>query len=228
MRESPPMADELTITRPDDWHLHVRDGAALAAVVPASARQFGRAIIMPNLKPPVTHRAGGARLPRPHRRGGAGRRVVRAADDAVPDRHAGADEIRRAREAGIAARQALPGRRDDQQRCRRDRAAQDLRRARGDAAHRHAAAGPWRGHRSRRSTCSTASGLPRDPADPAAQRLSGAEDRDGAHHDARGGAVRRRGRRPRPRRRSPRTTCSTTATRSSSAASGRITTACRC
>ena len=44
----------LTITRPDDWHLHVRDGAALAAVVPHTARQFGRAIIMPNLKPPVT------------------------------------------------------------------------------------------------------------------------------------------------------------------------------
>ena len=48
------MADELTITRPDDWHLHVRDGAALATVVPASARQFGRAIIMPNLVPPIT------------------------------------------------------------------------------------------------------------------------------------------------------------------------------
>ena len=46
--------DTLTITRPDDWHLHVRDGAALAAVVPHTARQFGRAIIMPNLKPPVT------------------------------------------------------------------------------------------------------------------------------------------------------------------------------
>ncbi|HEY4372947.1 MAG TPA: dihydroorotase [Burkholderiales bacterium] len=43
----------LTLTRPDDWHLHVRDGAGLAAVLPASARQFARAIIMPNLKPPV-------------------------------------------------------------------------------------------------------------------------------------------------------------------------------
>jgi len=48
------MTQSLTITRPDDWHLHVRDGAALAAVVPHSARQFGRALIMPNLKPPVT------------------------------------------------------------------------------------------------------------------------------------------------------------------------------
>jgi dihydroorotase len=44
----------LTFTRPDDWHLHLRDGAALAAVLPHSARQFGRAIVMPNLKPPVT------------------------------------------------------------------------------------------------------------------------------------------------------------------------------
>ncbi|NIM43037.1 MAG: dihydroorotase [Hydrogenophaga sp.] len=46
--------DTLTLTRPDDWHLHVRDGAALQAVVPHTAAQFGRAIIMPNLKPPVT------------------------------------------------------------------------------------------------------------------------------------------------------------------------------
>ncbi len=46
--------DTLTITRPDDWHLHLRDGAALAAVLPDTARQFARAIVMPNLKPPVT------------------------------------------------------------------------------------------------------------------------------------------------------------------------------
>lgn len=44
----------LTLTRPDDWHLHLRDGAALAAVVADTARRFGRAIVMPNLKPPVT------------------------------------------------------------------------------------------------------------------------------------------------------------------------------
>ncbi len=45
---------ELTLTRPDDWHLHLRDGAAMASVLPHSARQFARAIVMPNLKPPVT------------------------------------------------------------------------------------------------------------------------------------------------------------------------------
>jgi dihydroorotase len=44
----------ITITRPDDWHLHLRDGAALASVLPHSARQFARAIVMPNLKPPIT------------------------------------------------------------------------------------------------------------------------------------------------------------------------------
>jgi dihydroorotase len=45
--------DILEITRPDDWHLHLRDGAALAAVLPDSARRFARAIAMPNLQPPV-------------------------------------------------------------------------------------------------------------------------------------------------------------------------------
>ncbi|MCD8522091.1 MAG: dihydroorotase [Saccharospirillaceae bacterium] len=47
------MTDRLTITRPDDWHLHVRDGAVLQHTVPATARVMGRAIIMPNLQPPV-------------------------------------------------------------------------------------------------------------------------------------------------------------------------------
>lgn len=46
--------NELTLTRPDDWHLHVRDGDALRTVVPHTAAQFARAIIMPNLRPPVT------------------------------------------------------------------------------------------------------------------------------------------------------------------------------
>lgn len=45
---------ELTLTRPDDWHLHLRDGDLLAAVAPYSAGVFGRAIVMPNLRPPIT------------------------------------------------------------------------------------------------------------------------------------------------------------------------------
>lgn len=48
------MMNKLTITRPDDWHLHLRDGAALKAVLPDTAKQFARAIVMPNLRPPVT------------------------------------------------------------------------------------------------------------------------------------------------------------------------------
>lgn len=48
------MTDTLLLTRPDDWHLHLRDEAALASVLPYTARQFARAIVMPNLRPPVT------------------------------------------------------------------------------------------------------------------------------------------------------------------------------
>ena len=48
------MQQRLTITRPDDWHLHLRDDALMASVLPDTARQFARAIVMPNLRPPVT------------------------------------------------------------------------------------------------------------------------------------------------------------------------------
>jgi dihydroorotase len=50
----PDNRDTITLRRPDDWHVHLRDGAMLAAVVPFTARQFARAIVMPNLVPPVT------------------------------------------------------------------------------------------------------------------------------------------------------------------------------
>ena len=49
-----PAAPVLTLSRPDDWHVHLRDGPEMAAVVAHTARVFGRAIVMPNLKPPVT------------------------------------------------------------------------------------------------------------------------------------------------------------------------------
>jgi dihydroorotase len=60
MTDLAPMPDQLVIRRPDDWHVHLRDGDMLAAVVNATARQFARAIVMPNLKPPVTTAAAGA------------------------------------------------------------------------------------------------------------------------------------------------------------------------
>lgn len=102
------MADSLTITRPDDWHLHLRDGAALAAVLPHSAAQFARAIIMPNLKPPITTAA----------QAQAYRERIRAALPAGADfeplmtlyltDNLPPDEIRRAREAGVAAVKLYP------------------------------------------------------------------------------------------------------------------------
>ena len=54
------MIRRLTLTRPDDWHLHLRDGAMLRAVLPESARHFARAIVMPNLVPPVVTSADAA------------------------------------------------------------------------------------------------------------------------------------------------------------------------
>jgi dihydroorotase len=54
LHSSETTTQSITITRPDDWHLHLRDGAVLADVLPHSARQFARAIVMPNLRPPVT------------------------------------------------------------------------------------------------------------------------------------------------------------------------------
>jgi len=102
------MTDSLTITRPDDWHLHLRDGAALEAVLPHTARQFARAIVMPNLRPPVTTAAQAqayrqrilAALP-----AGSGFEPLMTLylTDATPP-----DEIRRAREAGVVAVKLYP------------------------------------------------------------------------------------------------------------------------
>ena len=102
------LATTLTMTRPDDWHLHVRDGAALRTVVPHTAAQFGRAIIMPNLRPPVTSAAQAV----------AYRERIQAAvpagvkfeplmtlylTDNLPP-----DEIRRAKDAGVVAAKLYP------------------------------------------------------------------------------------------------------------------------
>ncbi len=100
--------DSITITRPDDWHLHLRDGVALQAVLPYTARQFARAIVMPNLRPPVTTAAAAAAYRE---------RIVAALPegsdfeplmtlyltDLLPP-----DEIRRAKEAGVVAVKLYP------------------------------------------------------------------------------------------------------------------------
>ena len=108
MSDSATNAAALTITRPDDWHLHLRDGAAMAAVLPYTARQFGRAIVMPNLRPPVTTAAQALAYRQ---------RIVEAlppgadfeplmtlylTDNTPPE------EIRRAREAGVVAVKLYP------------------------------------------------------------------------------------------------------------------------
>ena len=105
---APTTPASLTLTRPDDWHLHVRDGDALNTVVPHTAAQFGRAIIMPNLRPPVTTAAQAV----------AYRERIQAAvpagvafeplmtlylTDNLPP-----EEIKRARDAGVVALKLYP------------------------------------------------------------------------------------------------------------------------
>ncbi|WP_295857503.1 dihydroorotase [uncultured Xylophilus sp.] len=100
--------DRLTIVRPDDWHLHLRDGNALATTVPHAAAQFGRAIVMPNLRPPVTTAAQAAayrdriRAAVPEGLSFAPLMTLYLTDNLPPE------EIRRAREAGVAALKLYP------------------------------------------------------------------------------------------------------------------------
>jgi len=102
------MPQTLTLARPDDWHLHLRDGAAMAAVLPHSARQFGRAIVMPNLRPPVTTAAMAlAYRERIHAALPPGLAfeplmTLYLTDNTPPE------EIRRAREAGVVALKLYP------------------------------------------------------------------------------------------------------------------------
>lgn len=98
----------LTITRPDDWHLHVRDGEALNMVVPHTAAQFGRAIIMPNLRPPVTTTeqalAYKARIQAAVPQGMTFEPLMTLyLTDNLP-----ADEIKRAKDAGVVAAKLYP------------------------------------------------------------------------------------------------------------------------
>ncbi|MDP2680657.1 MAG: dihydroorotase [Rhodoferax sp.] len=102
------MINTLTLTRPDDWHLHVRDGAALATVVPHTAAQFGRAVIMPNLRPPVTTTAQAlaykARIQAAVPAGLAFEPLMTLyLTDILPP-----DEIARARDAGLVATKLYP------------------------------------------------------------------------------------------------------------------------
>jgi dihydroorotase len=102
------MTQTLSLTRPDDWHLHLRDGAALKAVVAHTARQFARAIVMPNLKPPITNAAQAVAYRQ---------RILQALPEGtrfeplmtlyLTDRTS-ADDIARAHEAGVVAVKLYP------------------------------------------------------------------------------------------------------------------------
>ncbi|NPC56045.1 dihydroorotase [Caenimonas soli] len=102
------MTQQITITRPDDWHLHVRDGEALMAVVPHTAAQFGRAIIMPNLRPPITTAAQATayreRIQAAVPKGSSFQPLMTLylTDNLPPD------EIKRAKEAGVVAVKLYP------------------------------------------------------------------------------------------------------------------------
>lgn len=102
----------LTITRPDDWHVHVRDGAALTTVVPHTAAQFGRAIIMPNLKPPVTTAAQAlaykARIQAAVPKGPDGAAQFEPLMTLYLTDNLPPDEIARAKDAGVVACKLYP------------------------------------------------------------------------------------------------------------------------
>ncbi len=98
----------LTLTRPDDWHVHVRDGLMLTTVVPHTAERFGRAVIMPNLRPPVTTTQAATDY---------AARIMAAVPDGVQfvplmtlylTAHTPPDEVRRAQAAGIVAAKFYP------------------------------------------------------------------------------------------------------------------------
>ena len=105
---TPAKIDQITITRPDDWHVHLRDGDALQTVVPHTTAQFARAIVMPNLKPPVTT----AVLALAYRQ-----RILQAVPQGVQFEplmtlyltdNLAADEIKRAKDAGVVALKLYP------------------------------------------------------------------------------------------------------------------------
>ena len=105
---TPAKCDQITITRPDDWHVHLRDGDALQTVVAHTAAQFARAIVMPNLKPPVTTAAQALAYQQ---------RILKAVPQGVQFEplmtlyltdNLPPDEIKRAKDAGVVALKLYP------------------------------------------------------------------------------------------------------------------------
>ena len=145
------MTDTLTLRRPDDWHVHLRDGAMLGAVARFTAREFARAIVMPNLSPPVTTVAAAAAYRA---------RIISVLSPEVDftplmtcylTDHSGAEDIERGFDDGVfTACKLYPAHATTNS----AHGVTDIRALTAvletSAADRHAAAHPWRGDRSGR------------------------------------------------------------------------------
>ena len=152
-----PMTDRITIRKPDDWHLHVRDGAMLKASLPFTAAHFGRAILMPNLLPPVMTMKDAAayreRVMAALPEGSSFKPLMTCylTDDTDPD-----DVEAGFRDGVFTAVKMYPANATTNSAVWRDRLHQNPPRARAHGKDRHDIPDPWRGSRSRRSTSSTA------------------------------------------------------------------------
>ena len=222
------MTDRLTIRRPDDWHVHLRDGEMLAAV----ARLY-RAAVRARDRHAQSHaagdeRRGGGGVSRPHPGGAAADAGFTPLMTCYLTDDADADEIARGYAAGVFAA------------CKLYPAHATTNSAHGvtdifalapvlerDAGDRHAAADPRRSHRPRRRHLRSRGGVHRPHADPAGARLSRAQGRARTYHHRRRRRFRARGRAATSPRRSPRSISSSTATRCSTGACARTLIACR-
>ena len=202
------MPDMLTITRPDDWHLHLRDGAPMRSVVGATARVFGRAVRHAESRSAGHHGCRRSRLSRRSRRGAAFGVAFRAADDPVSHRQHDARSKSSAPRCGFHhRRQILSGRRDDQFGIRRHRARATSIGARRNGGVRAAAARAWRSHRPGRRHVRSRTSLRRASAGAHRARFPRLEARLRAHHDARSRRSSSPPRRRTSARRSRRITC---------------------
>ena len=175
------MTTRITIRKPDDWHLHVRDGAMLKAVLPFTARNFGRAILMPNLVPPVVTTADAAAYreralaARPPGSTFTPLMTCYLRDDTDPD-----DVERGFRDGVFTGVKLYPAHATTNSAAGRDGPQEGLSRAGAHAKDRHAVSDAWRGGGPRCRHFRSREGVHRAQADPADQNVPGPADDPGA------------------------------------------------
>ncbi len=175
--------DTITLRRPDDWHVHLRDGAMLAAVLPLTARQFARAIVMPNLVPPVTDvaaaRAYRERILAALPAGAAFTPLMTCYLTDATD----PEEVARGYEEGVfAAVKLYPAHATTNSAYGRDRYRPGHAGARTHGGDRHAAVDPWRGDRPGGRCIRPRGGVHRPGARPVAAPATRIAHRARAHH----------------------------------------------